>query len=102
MILLIIACDQLNEVIHELPDFTEWRALGLNLGLVPGQLDEIEVNYKLAHDRLNFVLLEWLQMKYNQDKHGPPTWNNLVNSLEQIDHALSISIHKKHCTTVPL
>ena len=90
------------EVIRELPYFTKWRELGLNLGLIPGQLDVIEVNYRLAGDRLYQVLLEWLKKNYNQDKHGPPTWSNLANALKQIDHALSIAIRERHCTAVPL
>ena len=63
--LCILACEQLAEVIRELPHFTEWRALGLNLGLTPGQLEEIEVNYSLARDRLYHVLLEWLKRMYS-------------------------------------
>ena len=90
------------EVIHELPHFTKWRALGLNLGLTPGQLEEIEVNHSLAYDHLYHVLLEWLRMMWSRDKHGPPTWSYLADALEPIDRALSIIIRKKHCAAVPL
>ena len=82
-------------------NFTDWRALGLNLGLTPGQLGEVKVNHSLARDR-DHALLEWLRMMHSRDKHGRPTWTNLADALEQIDRALSIIIRKKHCTAIPL
>ena len=98
----ILACEQLADIINELPNFTEWRMLGLRLGLISGQLDIIEVDYRYAGERLHQVLLKWLRRCYNQDKYGPPTWSRLADAIEQINPALCVSIHTKHCTPVPL
>ena len=86
----------------ELPHFTKWNMLGISLGLSCGQLEEIEVDYRYARDRLHQVLSKWLQRCYNQEKYGPPTWSRLASAIEEIDRALSITIHTKHCPAVHL
>ena len=95
----IVASKQLADVISELPNFTEWRMLGLRLGLLSEQLDVIEVDYGYAGARLYHVLSKWLQRCYNQDKFGPPTWNSLASAVEQINPVLSITIRTKYCCT---
>ena len=42
------------------------------------------------------MLLIWLRRNYNVDKYGPPTWQRLVDAVDNVDHALAKKIASKH------
>ena len=52
----------------------KWRRLGLELDLTPGTLDAIEQRHLTPEERLERVLLEWLN-------RGSATWRQLVEAL---------------------
>ena len=94
-----VEIDQLQNVLQELPDFTEWERFGLNLGLRQGKLNVIEADGKKSADRLSKVTQEWLMRNHNEKEYGPPTWSNLVKAIEPIDNSLALKIKEKYCKT---
>ena len=68
-------------------DNTEWKALGLALGLQIGTLNVIEKdhpnNTNGCHDE---CLSKWLQRADDVDKcHGVPTYSSLADALDKIN-----------------
>ena len=95
--LLFVEIEQLQDVLQELPDFTEWEKLGLNLGLRQGKLNVIEEDCRRNANRLSKVIQEWLRRNHNEKQYGRPTWSNLVKAIKPIENALALEIEKKHC-----
>ena len=83
------------EVKQELGHFSRWNDLGLNLGLHPDHLEEIR-SKQTVPERVHDVLYEWLNMNYDVDRHGPPTWFRLARAVEPINRALAIAIRERH------
>ena len=81
---------------QELGHFAHWQNLGLNLGLHPDLLKEIECNNQRVSERVHDVLYEWLSMNYAVDRHGPPTWGQLAGAVEPINRSLANAIRRKH------
>ena len=72
------------------------------LGLRPSDLDAIHRGNDL--DRaFTTIILMWLRQNYDVHKHGPPTWRNLVEAVDDPaggnNHALAMSIADKHSDT---
>ena len=71
----------------------KWRRLGLELDLTPEILDAIQQRYPEAEDRLERVLLEWLNK-------GTATWKQLVEALWAVpvgETKLAKDLEGKHC-----
>ena len=97
--LLFVGIEQLQNVLQELPDFTDWERLGLRLGLRQGKLNVIDADGKKTSDRLSKVIQEWLMRNHNEKEYGPPTWSNLTKAIEAIDNSLALKIKEKYCKT---
>ena len=69
------------------------------LGLRPGDLDAIHRGNDIDRAFTKIILM-WLQQNYDVRKHGPPTWRNLVEAVDDPaggnNHALAMSIADKH------
>ena len=56
---------------------TNWRDIGLALGISDSKLEEIEANKASVKDRLTDMLRLWLKKSYNVEKYGDPSWQTL-------------------------
>ncbi|XP_019858814.1 PREDICTED: uncharacterized protein LOC109587032 [Amphimedon queenslandica] len=81
-------CD-LDDILTDLKDghyySSDWKDLGLKLGLYDTTLSAIESNYFDVEDRLRKCIVKWLQRANGVDDKGGPTWTTLVRALEQCD-----------------
>ena len=66
-------------------DSSNWKNLGLKLGLYYGTLSAIESNYPKVEDRLTECLAKWLARVDGVDDKGGANWTTLVKALEQCD-----------------
>ena len=92
----------LSEVFDAVHDCrAKWRNLCLILGISDDDLSAIEQKRSDGPDAcLRDGLKSWLKEDYDTERHGPPTWRNLVdavaNSSGGDDHALALDIAEKH------
>ena len=75
----------------------KWRPIGLKLGLDPGTLDAIKQGQANPHDRLEAVLLDWLQVTKGA------TWEQLINALQsalvrEIKLAEKLELKYRYCS----
>ena len=56
-----------------------WYYIGLALRLKPSDLEKIRSNQ--PDDQFRNMILEWLKMNYNTEKHGLPTWRRIVEAV---------------------
>ena len=72
------------------------------LGLRPGDLVAIRKGNDIDQ-AFTEIILTWLRQNYDVHKHGPPTWRNLVEAVDDPaggnNHALAMSIADKHSNT---
>ena len=76
-------------------------AIGRALGLPPGELSSVRSSNTQDHElQLNDVLLVWLRQKYNVERFGSPTWQKLVEVIDNPaggnDHRLAKAIALRH------
>ena len=61
---------------------TNWRSIGVALGLKPNFMQKIDTQYSGdSHVCLLWVVMEWLMRNYNVEKFGEPTWQRLVEAV---------------------
>ena len=73
----------------------KWRRLGIELDLTPGTLDAIQQRYPEPEDRLERVLLDWLN-------RGTATWRQLVEALWSClvgETLLAQKLRNRYCPT---
>ena len=69
---------------------SEWKELGLELGLYADTLDTIDYNNpRDARGCLTDMLLKWLQGFDGVLDNGGSTWASLANALKNIDPAVA-------------
>ena len=71
----------------------KWRRIGIDFGLTPGTLDAIEQSYQYPADRMERVLLEWLNK-------GAATWRQIVATLWSVpvgETKLAQELEEKYC-----
>ena len=91
-----IATEDLAEIKKELRNFSQWKDLGLYLGLSTERLEVIERDYRFTSDCLGAVLCDWLKRNYDIEKYGVPSWSALANAIELINCSLALTIKKNH------
>ena len=72
----------------------KWRRIGVELNLTPGTLDAIEQRSQDPDDRMERVLIEWLNK-------GTATWRELVDALFSVpvgETKLSRQLERKYCS----
>ena len=69
----------LREIQNELSEVTHWYSLGIQLGLAPGTLYNIESNHPHDADRCKIDVLDWW-LRNEQDA----TWEKLAQALEAV------------------
>ena len=79
----------------------KWSDMCLALGLLPSDKSTIEAADRgNPHGCLQAVVVKWLQKGYDYQRHGPPTWRMLVESVGDPaggnNCALAEAIAKKH------
>ena len=82
-----------------------YYSFGRALGLPSTELDAIRsANSQNLEQGLNDVALVWLRQKYNTEKYGPPTWQKLVEAVDDPtggdNHALAKTIASHHPTGI--
>lgn len=78
-----------------------WSQLCCALGLPLSQISAIRKDHAgNTMDSLQEGISQWLQGKYNTDKHGPPTWRKIVKAIDNPvggnNHDLAMKISLKH------
>ena len=82
--LLILDEGDLSNIIEEIqPIESRYYDLGRSLNLKIADLRKIRDEYPSDLDGLEDVLLLWLNQKYDEKKHGPPTWRMLVEAVSK-------------------
>ena len=82
--MLILDEDDLSIIIEEiLPLKSRYYDLGRSLNLKIADLRKIRDEHPSDSDALEDALLLWLNQKYNNKKHGPPTWRMLVEAVNR-------------------
>ena len=82
--MLILDEDDLSTIIEEiLPLESKYYNLGRSLNLKITDLRKIRDEHPSDSDALKDVLLLWLNQKYDEKKHGPPTWQMLVEAVNR-------------------
>ena len=75
-------------------------AIGRALGLPLGELDSIRSSSQDHELQLNDVLCVWLRQKHNVERFGTPTWQKLVETIDNPaggnDHKLAKIIASHH------
>lgn len=75
-------------------------AIGRALGLPVGELDSIRSSSQDHELQLNDVLCVWLRQRYNVGRFGAPTWQKLVEAIDDPaganDHRLAKIIAQHH------
>jgi hypothetical protein len=62
---------------------SKYYNLGRSLNLKIADLRKIRDEQSSESDALEDVLLLWLNKKYDEKKHGPPTWRMLVEAVNK-------------------
>ena len=75
----ITASISISDIQNELSDVTEWYPLGLELGVPPGKLKQIEKNHHGDTERCKLEMIDfWLH------NTGNPSWGELAKALQKI------------------
>ena len=95
--------DDFRDVYRELITVkAKYYELGIMLGLRPGDLVAIRKGNDIDQ-AFTEIILKWLQQNYDVRKHGPPTWRNLVEAVDDPaggnNHALAMRVADKHSNT---
>ena len=69
---------------------TQWKMIGISLGLQKHVLDRIKCDEAGVNDRLLEMLSEWLKQV-----SPPPTWEDLANAVEDIDQLKAQDIRSR-------
>ena len=89
--ILYTACSDLLHVVRLIRQFTDWRSLGLELGLRYRTLQDIQQknpgeNSKQASAACQMDMLKcWLDGEDDVTQCGGPTWQQLANSLKRLE-----------------
>ena len=95
----ILGIVDLNEVLHLLKDFNNWKRLGLELGITYPTLEKIKTEQREHICECKMDMLEvWLNKGDNVAAHNGPTYQQLIDSLTKLDeNALAHEIKRKLC-----
>ena len=91
----------LNDVWQQVASIKyNYYQLGVALGLPAAELDSIRtVSYHSVDQAFCAVLLVWLRQRYDVGRHGPPTWQRLVEAVDSSSNpALAVAIASRHPT----
>jgi hypothetical protein len=84
IILLILDEGDLSKIIEEIqPIESSYYNLAQSLNVNIADLRKIHDEPSSDSDALKDVLLLWLNKKYDEKKHGPPTWRMLVEAVNK-------------------
>ena len=92
--------DDLEDVITELNDITDFEGLGLALGIRMSALEKIALDYPCKVDKQKTkVIYYWLTRKdiVRQRQRESPTWDGLADAVARLNPSLSESIRRQHC-----
>ena len=96
--------DDLFDVLESLsPVASKWKAIGTALRIKRSKLEEIERNHKAEMSEcLADAITEYLHQCYDVQKHGEPTWQDIVKAVQHQaggnNRALALSIAREHVT----
>ena len=96
--------DNFRDVFREVVNLqANYYQFGIELGLPPRELEAIRTAfYQNISQAFTEVLLVWLKHRYNVEKHGPPTWQRLVEAVDSPaggnNHAVAKTIASRHPT----
>ena len=82
--MLVLDEGDLSKIIEEIqPLESRYYNLGRSLNLKIVDLRKVRDEHPSDSDGLEDVLLLWLNQKYDEKKHGPPTWRMLVEAVDR-------------------
>ncbi|XP_019856045.1 PREDICTED: uncharacterized protein LOC109584669 [Amphimedon queenslandica] len=90
----------LDYVIEELQsiDYTEWKTLGVHLGLYHTTLEAIKADHGSVKKCLMECMAAWLKKEDKVREKGGPSWLSLATALEKIGtDGIAINIRAKYC-----
>ncbi len=80
--------EDIIDILEVLADFDtrRWRTLTTSLRLNNFSMDEVQWLHK--HNVvlcLQRALMDWLELNYNYEKHGKPSWKKLAKAIRTVD-----------------
>ncbi len=78
-------------------DTRRWRTLATNLRLADSSMNTIEKNNE--HDVvrcLQLALTDWLNLNYNYEKNGRPSWKMLAKAMRTVNGNIFENIVSKY------
>ena len=101
IIISLIDISDLDDVIDELQsmNYTEWKALGVHLGLSYNTLEAIRVDCTGSVKKcLMECMAAWLKAEDKVKEKGGPTWSSLATALKKIGaNDIASNIRAKYC-----
>ena len=82
--------DYLNEVAGH------WEAISRNLHVRRSTIEEITNSGRVAPYCLSQAITDWLELNYNHQRFGKPTWKKVAESVVQLDSRLFQRIALDH------
>ena len=75
---------------------SKWRDIGRKLGMLPSTIDTISADHSKSGPCLSEVIKHWLQLNYDTNKFGQPSWKKLVEAVSGLDKRLFYSLASDH------
>ena len=86
-----------DEVVSALePLESRWRDIGRKLGMLPSTIDTISADHSKSGPCLSEVIKHWLQLNYDTNKFGQPSWKKLAEVVSGLDKRLFYSLARDH------
>ena len=75
---------------------SKWRDIGCILGMLPSTIDSISTDHSQCGPCLSEVIKHWLQLNYDTNKFGQPSWRKLAEAVSGLDKRLFYSLARDH------
>lgn len=73
-----------------------WQEICTSLNIRPNTIQALVTSNKANDVRLSDALTEWLNLNYNYQKWGKPTWRKVAHSVYNISNTLFLKISEQH------
>ena len=84
-------CDLLEDLAGQ------WRTIATSLRLRDSSMNIIEVQNRDDVTRcLQLAIADWLKLKFNHERSGPPSWRMLAKAVRKLDGRLFDKIIREH------
>ena len=73
-----------------------WEAISRNLHVKASKIGELNNSRQTAPVCLGQAITDWLQLNYNHQKFGKPTWRKVAESVVKLNNGLFLRIAWDH------